>query len=157
MSALDEMLRPYVDAEREYVGLPLDDDRLTPPPRPFVEQRVAWTLAWFAPDQRDAALALWPTLDEDFADPVAYNQRLEGHLRYLHRETDHRPSVAPLDVEELVDWADREGLDPDTGTARSRLAAEMARSGRAVAWPPGRNDPCWCRSGRKYKRCCGAS
>ncbi|MBA3866097.1 MAG: SEC-C domain-containing protein, partial [Solirubrobacterales bacterium] len=21
--------------------------------------------------------------------------------------------------------------------------------------PPGRNDPCWCSSGRKYKRCCG--
>lgn len=22
-----------------------------------------------------------------------------------------------------------------------------------VPWPPGRNDPCWCGSGRKYKRC----
>ena len=21
---------------------------------------------------------------------------------------------------------------------------------------PGRNDPCWCGSGRKYKKCCGA-
>lgn len=24
-----------------------------------------------------------------------------------------------------------------------------------VAWPPGRNQPCWCGSERKYKRCCG--
>ncbi len=23
-----------------------------------------------------------------------------------------------------------------------------------VVWPPGRNDACWCGSGRKYKRCC---
>lgn len=22
-------------------------------------------------------------------------------------------------------------------------------------WPPGRNDACWCRSPRKYKKCCG--
>jgi hypothetical protein len=24
-----------------------------------------------------------------------------------------------------------------------------------VPWPPERNQPCWCDSGRKYKRCCG--
>ncbi|MFB6784581.1 SEC-C metal-binding domain-containing protein [Streptomyces sp. NPDC056352] len=22
-------------------------------------------------------------------------------------------------------------------------------------WPPARNEPCWCDSGRKYKKCCG--
>ncbi|MFI5735262.1 SEC-C domain-containing protein [Kribbella sp. NPDC051587] len=26
-----------------------------------------------------------------------------------------------------------------------------------VAWPPGRNQPCWCGSEMKYKRCCGAA
>ncbi|MFC9693283.1 SEC-C domain-containing protein [Kribbella sp. NPDC056951] len=26
-----------------------------------------------------------------------------------------------------------------------------------VAWPPGRNQPCWCGSEVKYKRCCGAA
>ncbi|WP_405060333.1 SEC-C domain-containing protein [Kribbella sp. NBC_01505] len=26
-----------------------------------------------------------------------------------------------------------------------------------VAWPPGRNQSCWCGSGVKYKRCCGAA
>jgi tetratricopeptide (TPR) repeat protein len=143
-------------AEREHVGLPLDeDDRLAPPPRPFVDQKIVWTLAWFAPDQRAAALARWPTLGEDFADATAYNRRLEGHLRVMHRETGRLPSVARLDVEEFAEWAGREGYDPDTGGARSLYAAELARSGRAVPWPPGRNDPCWCRSGRKYKRCCG--
>jgi hypothetical protein len=25
----------------------------------------------------------------------------------------------------------------------------------AIQWPPGRNQPCWCGSGTKYKRCCG--
>ncbi|WP_396451764.1 SEC-C metal-binding domain-containing protein [Actinomadura sp.] len=23
-------------------------------------------------------------------------------------------------------------------------------------WPPERNDPCWCDSGRKYNKCCGS-
>jgi uncharacterized protein YchJ len=25
-----------------------------------------------------------------------------------------------------------------------------------VAWPPGRNERCWCGSGVKYKKCCAA-
>ncbi|MGO9505871.1 MAG: SEC-C metal-binding domain-containing protein, partial [Mycobacterium sp.] len=25
-----------------------------------------------------------------------------------------------------------------------------------ASWPPGRNQPCWCGSGRKYKKCCAA-
>ena len=143
-------------AEREHVGLPLDeDDLLVQPPRPLLDEQIAWTLAWFGPDQHAAALARWPSLGEDLADPTAYNARFEGHLRELHSETGRRPSIAPLDVDELTEWAARAGLDPDTGSARSRFAAELARTGRALAWPPGRNDPCWCRSGRKYKRCCG--
>jgi tetratricopeptide (TPR) repeat protein len=27
--------------------------------------------------------------------------------------------------------------------------------GRRVVWPPPRNNPCWCGSGAKYKKCCG--
>jgi hypothetical protein len=29
--------------------------------------------------------------------------------------------------------------------------------GETVDWPPGRNQPCWCGSGTKYKKCCGAN
>lgn len=145
-------------AEREHVGLPADpDDELAPEPRPLIREQVAWTLAWFPPDQQAAALARWPTLAEDLGNPIAYARRLEGHLRELHLGTGRRPSIAPLDVEELTAWAASQGLDPDSRTARSRYAADIARAGRAIQWPPGRNDACWCRSGRKYKRCCGAA
>ena len=145
-------------AEREYAGLPLDeDDRLAPPPRPLVDVQVAWALAWFPRDQHAAALDRWPDLADDFADATEYHARLEGHLRQLHRETGQRPGIAPLDVDELAAWAADVGRDPDSGAARSLFATEVARDGRALDWPPGRNDPCWCRSGRKYKRCCGAS
>jgi uncharacterized protein YecA (UPF0149 family) len=36
-------------------------------------------------------------------------------------------------------------------------ASQLRSTGDTLPWPPGRNDACWCRSGRKYKRCCGAS
>jgi hypothetical protein len=29
--------------------------------------------------------------------------------------------------------------------------------GEGIEWPPQRNQPCWCGSGTKYKRCCGAT
>jgi hypothetical protein len=154
----DELDRARIErrGEREDAGLPLDeDDRLALAPPPLHSELIVWTLAWFAPDQRAAALARWPGLADDFADPIAYNARIEGHLRQLHRATHRAPSVAPLDVDELSDWAAEAGHDPDSGEARSQFAAELSRTGRAIAWPPGRNDPCWCRSGRKYKRCCG--
>ena len=158
VGSADQLDRARIErrAEREHAGLPLDhDDLLAPPPRPFLDEQIAWTLAWFPPDQHAAALGRWPSLGEDLADPAAYSARLERHLRQLHRETGRRPSIAPLDVDELANWAAEAGHDPDTGSSRSRFAAELARTGHALPWPPGRNDPCWCRSGRKYKRCCG--
>jgi tetratricopeptide (TPR) repeat protein len=146
-------------AEREHMGLEPDaDDKLAPAPRPLISQRpLAWALAWFPPDQRDEALAHWPDLADDFADPQAYARRLESHLRDLDRGLGHHPSVAPVHVDEFLAWADAEGYDPDSGEARSVYSAELLRTGRTIAWPPGRNDACWCRSGRKYKRCCGVS
>jgi hypothetical protein len=143
-------------AEREYVGLDLDeDDRLAPAPRQPRAGPIAWAVAWFPPDQRDAALERWPDLAEDLVEPESYARHIERHLRDLHRALGHRPAVAPLTVEELVAWAADEGYDPNSGEARSMYAAELSRTGRAIPWPPGRNEPCWCLSGRKYKRCCG--
>lgn len=46
----------------------------------------------------------------------------------------------------------RDGLE-----ARARYTADRYRLGEAIDWPPGRNDPCCCGSGRNYKKCCGAA
>ncbi len=143
-------------AEREESGLPADeDDRLAPLPRPGVPGPVAWTLAWFPPSERAAAVARWPELAADFDHPGGYSRRMEEQLRRLRSALNQRPRLAPIVVEALVDWSAAEGYDPDTGEARSVYAASLAAAGRAISWPPGRNDPCWCGSGQKYKRCCG--
>jgi tetratricopeptide (TPR) repeat protein len=143
-------------AEREEAGLPPDeDDRFAPLPRPMATGPIAWTLAWFPPTERAAAVARWPELAADFEHPGGYSRRIEESLRRLRSALGQRPSVAPIVVEALVDWAATEGHDPASGEARSEYAATLASSGGAISWPPGRNDACWCRSGRKYKRCCG--
>lgn len=141
---------------RQELGLPDDEsdqpavatDRELPQTQEFV-------LAWFPREEIDAALGRWPSLAEDLADPDAYCATIEGHLRDLRAATGRLPRVAPLAVEALADFAAAHGLDPDTGEARSQFAAELGIHDEVIAWPPGRNDPCWCGSGRKYKRCCG--
>ncbi|MGH9120915.1 MAG: SEC-C metal-binding domain-containing protein [Acidimicrobiales bacterium] len=62
-----------------------------------------------------------------------------------------------MTVNGLTDFCANEDEDEDAGSgeARSSYAADIARRGAALPWPPGRNAPCWCGSGRKYKTCCG--
>jgi hypothetical protein len=111
-------------------------------------------VAWFPAGERPAAIERWPDLAEGFGPPDAYDRRIEARLKWLARrhQAGSRLAVAPLCVEELLD---AEGDDAGAGEGRAHLAAEMARLGRAIVWAPGRNDACWCGSGRKYKKCCG--
>ncbi|GAB1817461.1 SEC-C domain-containing protein [Herbidospora sp. RD11066] len=44
---------------------------------------------------------------------------------------------------------------PASEEERLRLVA-LADPEDDIAWPPGRNDSCWCGSERKYKKCCGS-
>jgi uncharacterized protein YecA (UPF0149 family) len=73
----------------------------------------------------------------------------------MWRQHGTTPSIAPIVVAELDAYAAERDLDPGEASTRSRYAADLARLGRTRPWPPGRNEPCWCGSGRKYKACCG--
>jgi hypothetical protein len=127
--------------------------------------RVVLALSWFPREEFAAALEAWPQLADgwDTADHTEYNRRLQRHLAEIQRHlaempTAHGPAwIAPIQVDRLRSWCARTGNDPASGSARSRYAAELARTASAdlIAWPPARNEPCWCRSGRKYKQCCG--
>ena len=51
------------------------------------------------------------------------------------------------------------GRDPraarrDAGGRRRDAGADAPEPGPRLPWPPGRNDPCWCGSRAKYKKCC---
>ena len=58
-------------------------------------------------------------------------------------------------VEEYAEFADREGNDPAESATRAAYGAHLGYLERTRPWPPGRNEPCWCGSGKKYKKCCG--
>lgn len=79
-------------------------------------------------------------------DSAGYAAALERALRAC----DADPAVA--------DALDAKVSNPDSAKARAEYAAHLAaeRDPALIAWPPGRNQPCWCGSGRKYKKCCAA-
>jgi tetratricopeptide (TPR) repeat protein len=114
----------------------------------------AVALAWFPASEWAGAHARWPDeLGELPADHVEYSHRIESRVKRTAQELRGGVlAVAPLAVAELEE---RFGEEAGTGAARAHLAAELLRQGRAIPWPPGRNDRCWCGSGRKYKQCCG--
>lgn len=39
---------------------------------------------------------------------------------------------------------------------RRRVRQALGLQPDSLDWPPERNAPCWCASGRKYKKCCGS-
>jgi hypothetical protein len=65
-------------------------------------------------------------------------EALMRRYKYDHYHTPPQPSVTPLSPQ----------------LARAQLAARR-RETAPTARPPGRNQPCPCGSGRKYKLCCG--
>jgi SEC-C motif len=113
-------------------------------------------VGWFPREELAAALERWPDLDGELADADGYCRRLDARLRELVGASARRPVIAPLRVGELIEYADREGLHPADASTRAGLSVELDRLGETVAWPPARNELCWCGSGRKYKRCCAA-
>lgn len=114
---------------------------------------TVWALAWFPEEEWKIAIERWPDLlDTMPADHEAYSKQVEANLKAAAAGEPGTPDVAPLSVAALVGAYGEKAGEP---LSRASLGAQVARSGSAIAWPPGRNDPCWCQSGRKYKNCCG--
>lgn len=118
---------------------------------------VRLAVGWFPAGEWLTAVERWPDLLDDLpADHPAYTRAIEARLKRISQAAaGHRLSVVALDVDGLVAHGADQGLDPGSGEARSSYAAALNRAGSATPWPPGRNDACWCRSPRKYKKCCG--
>jgi hypothetical protein len=117
----------------------------------------AFCLTWFPPDQWPRALERWPDLADDFETQTyeEYVRILEVQLQVLRSASPgDRLGLAPIVVDTYLTWCEEEGADPEAGASRAAYAAETSRRGEAVPWPPERNSPCWCASGRKYKQCC---
>ncbi|OLZ59449.1 hypothetical protein AV521_45315 [Streptomyces sp. IMTB 2501] len=101
-------------------------------------------------------LTRWPAFAEDYGtDHHDHIRRVEETLRNLSQEGEPHLGIAQGSVADFEAFTDEEGLSPRDGDTRAEYAADLASRGRAQAWPPPRNSPCWCGSSRKYKKCCG--
>ena len=116
---------------------------------------VALALAWFPAGEYERAIERWASLAEDWGDVAhaGYCRRMEGHAKWMRGHGVLVRAMSPIVVDALVAWCDEHGEDPED--ARAPYAAQVLADGDALAWPPGRNAPCWCGSQRKYKKCCG--
>lgn len=136
----------------------LEETRLwaSPAPGPPKNGLPRMVVAWLPRKDFEAALQAWPSYKEEWE-----RDGYEGYCRFVQRFLlkfacrGHKPVLAPVRIDAYNQWCALAGLEPESPQARSRYAAELAREGVTVPWPPGRNDPCWCGSGLKYKKCCG--
>ena len=128
-----------------------EDEEYGAPPDP-PSQLVA--LHW-PPDEFRQLVERWPNMGEE------YGEEHGEHAGYIERsvrtlsEQGVRMLIGDGNVEEYAAFAEREGNDPSTSATRAAYGAHLGYLGRTQPWPPGRNDPCWCGSGKKYKKCCG--
>lgn len=104
----------------------------------------------------DRLLAEHPALAEVYGpDWDAHRGRLETELVRLRDAGQAGLGVFGATVAGLTAFAGRRGGDPADAAVRAGYAAEVsARPSARIAWPPERNDACWCGSGLKYKKDC---
>ena len=149
----------------------------TPAPRPRpanapaqgargrVEQPpVAW--AWLPADEYPHLEQRWPDIADGstvrdgtggIVDHATYCRRMEGRLREASDAGMTAIRIAPLRWAEYTSWREANQEDGDPAQLRAQYAAVLCSDpSRVSTWPPGRNEPCWCGSGRKYKKCCAA-
>lgn len=128
-----------------------------PPAKRGSDRSLPVAIAWFPAAEWEEAIRRWPgLLDELPVEHLAYSHEIEARAKRLAKHIPGRAAhISPLTVDGLVEHAPDCGDDPGSAEARSSLAAEQLRVGDAIGWPPGRNERCWCGSGKKYKQCCG--
>jgi hypothetical protein len=122
-------------------------------------------LAWLPVGDYEQAVGLWPELadSELVAGPDGplphrlYCRALQQQLVEFSHAGAPGLMIAAVRVAPFTAWCTEQGHQPDS-TARAEYAAHLAAKADpgVIAWPPGRNQPCWCGSGVKYKKCCAA-
>lgn len=164
--SLDHLGRP-ADALQEQAARQKRSPReeeLAPEPTGGPVGTVAF--AWLPAGDYEQAVRLWPELAQ--SDRVAgpggplphpqYCRAMQQQLVAYAEAGMPGLAIAPVRVAPFTAWCADRGRQPDSADARAGYAAQLAANADpdVIAWPPGRNQPCWCGSGSKYKKCCAA-
>lgn len=101
----------------------------------------------------------WPESTAHYgADYDTYAVRIQREARVYDDAGAARVRLVTGSLADYEAYARREHRDPADQSTRQDYGqwCTTARPDRVQSWPPARNGACWCDSGRKYKRCCGA-
>ena len=148
----EERVERDEQAEQQRIDA-FDRDRDAQTIRP---QRASVGLAWFPDGQYQRALETWPSFAEDYEHGpyAAYSARLELLLRTLRAQGIAQLALTPITIDSYLAWCTEHDEDPEQSDTRANYATELLEHDTMRPWPPERNQPCWCGSNRKYKKCC---
>ncbi|MEV1316827.1 SEC-C metal-binding domain-containing protein [Micromonospora arborensis] len=146
---------------REEMGLPHDEydnlaDRLRAASNHALDalDDGPATLLFWPQAEFNALMMRWPALSGSY--PVAWDE----HRAQIELALVEASGVGGADlgvvvgsVAGLAAFAEQEDLDPTDEETQDEYADSLTGADLR-AWPPGRNDACWCGSGAKYKKCC---
>lgn len=100
-----------------------------------------------------AAHERWPDLVAS-ADPEEISRERELENRNLSELGYARIEMVPMTTAKLAHFVERTGGNLEDHTVLGACVDEQAEQVAVGTWPPERNDPCWCGSDGKYKKCC---
>ncbi|MEJ2887853.1 YecA family protein [Actinomycetospora aeridis] len=127
----------------------------------LVRRRFVRSDLGLPPDEYDALADEMDAAPDLVFLPEAEHARLLGARPDLADEfgADWDTHRAIIEVELQIAHGRGEALQvevasPAVVTAMLDDTSDADPVGVALAWPPGRNDPCWCGSRTKYKKCC---
>jgi hypothetical protein len=105
----------------------------------------------------EAARERWPTAADQGVSQAQYYRDLESKLAALASVGTRRVIAVPCSIESFAVHIDATGEHPlESSAARRDYLDARCSEGHYLPWPPPRNQSCWCGSGTKYKKCCGA-
>jgi tetratricopeptide (TPR) repeat protein len=116
------------------------------------------TVVWLTEEDDRVARERWPGWVDGLAVDETFEQRrerMERRLREQRAPGDGPLVVVTIQLEDYATWCSEHGHEPIDRRSRASFAEVQRALGDGSVWPPGRNEPCWCGSERKYKRCCG--
>jgi SEC-C motif len=113
------------------------------------------TLLFWPRPEFERLLLRWPALAEEYGQTWdEYRTTVQKTLVLWLESSSLRFRLRAGAVDELATHAERSGGDPTDPQVRQDYALDLTEPAQEIAWPPGRNHPCWCGSSQKYKKCC---
>lgn len=145
------------ERRRDYAREFDEDDEKRLLAAPSAAEPNTFAVLYWPEAEFPAVVRRWPSLTDPFGTTHAEHRSVvERRLRDLATEHGGPLAVGPGTLKEYAEFAEERDHDPEESSTRAAYAAHLGNLQRVTSWPPRRNDRCWCGSGLKYKKCCGA-